>query len=572
MFYTGNTLWFVVRMCCILHYMQDTDASTAIRQRSIAIGSGKGGVGKSTTALNLALLIGRKKLRVGLIDLDPLSNIATILGLEDALSGANTIDLEDGSLRLEDCVQRVSAWLDLILPGPKVHASRQLRALLYRRFAQELIERYDLLLLDMPAGISREENLAFLPLVASLMVVVQPEPTSHVSAGGFIRAALEICPNLPIFFWHNRFRLEASDGFRPHRVIDNYNRYVEASLKIDNRMRKRCSDLAFIPQDSALNLLEGHISLLASLQYKIQGIVRYLLELLLPIVPKKGGLDSRLTTFVRFYVSRHPSIGDVATYRTELEGYLHDLRKSGVLAVDLVPEQRSLLNALLQRIADDSLFDLIDHTLRLLNNTFETSYDNAWSNAGNRRIIVLVEGHIVRLLKSLASRDLDVDRDVGNAAAVLLFYFAMHRLLQAPDVVRLFQRYIPVKIDADGRRTRDRGRQIRYVIEGDAETHRRFVQLVGSLFPRLLTQLIELAGTYSLRGVLLRQGHSSDSAGKPVRLHREAYLKLLTTVIHDCVNSGLGVLMAIGMTPAYRAMRRGADELLQRMRLQDPPQ
>ena len=52
--------------------------------RSIAVGSGKGGVGKTITACNLAIFYARKDLRVGLVDLDPLSDVASLLDLYES--------------------------------------------------------------------------------------------------------------------------------------------------------------------------------------------------------------------------------------------------------------------------------------------------------------------------------------------------------------------------------------------------------------------------------------------------------------------------------------------------------
>jgi len=63
------------------------DALRRVISRSIAIGSGKGGVGKTITACNLASFYARKGLRVGLVDLDPLSDVASLLDLPEPSDG-----------------------------------------------------------------------------------------------------------------------------------------------------------------------------------------------------------------------------------------------------------------------------------------------------------------------------------------------------------------------------------------------------------------------------------------------------------------------------------------------------
>src|SRR5207245_5818079 len=49
----------------------------------VAIATQKGGVGKTTTAVNLGVALAEKKLRVLLIDLDPQANATSALGMHE---------------------------------------------------------------------------------------------------------------------------------------------------------------------------------------------------------------------------------------------------------------------------------------------------------------------------------------------------------------------------------------------------------------------------------------------------------------------------------------------------------
>src|SRR5271157_5282703 len=60
------------------------DSLRRVIARSIAVSSGKGGVGKTITACNLAIYYARKGLRVGLVDLDPLSDVASLLDIYES--------------------------------------------------------------------------------------------------------------------------------------------------------------------------------------------------------------------------------------------------------------------------------------------------------------------------------------------------------------------------------------------------------------------------------------------------------------------------------------------------------
>lgn len=149
--------------------------------RIISIVNQKGGVGKTTTAVNLATAMAAIGKRVLMIDADPQGNASTGLGFSRSNRGAGCYELMFDGLSIEDVVQQT------IIPGLSVITSSadlagaeiQLVALERREYRmKEAIERsaknYDLVLVDCPPSL----NLITLnALVAShsLLVPLQVE-------------------------------------------------------------------------------------------------------------------------------------------------------------------------------------------------------------------------------------------------------------------------------------------------------------------------------------------------------------------------------------------------------------
>ncbi|MFW6261917.1 MAG: hypothetical protein ACOC6J_10090, partial [Spirochaetota bacterium] len=183
---------------------------------------------------------------------------------------------------------------------------------------------------DMPAGIGRDENLAFLPYVGLLIVVTNPEPTSHVSAGGYIRVALEIRPDLPVAFWHNRYREILPGGFHPTDVIGNYNRYVDDELRIIPESAARFAHAAIIPDDPSLNLLQQTLSFEAHVLRKVLDAAQMLHKSVIASIQAAGVIGAETANELRFYLSRHSGTLTPDELSDDAAGHLRSSSDSAV--------------------------------------------------------------------------------------------------------------------------------------------------------------------------------------------------------------------------------------------------
>ena len=215
--------------------------------RVITVTSGKGGVGKSNTAINLAVQFRKMGQKVIILDADfGLANIEIMFG---AIPKYSLYDLIYKGMSMSDIITWGPAEVGFISGGSGIvgmsDLSRDYLTYIIKNLAQ-LDAMADIIIIDTGAGIS-DAVLEFLVASGEILLVTTPEPTSITDAYSLLKALNR----------HPRFSNEHSQI----KVVSNRVSSEQEGKTLFNKLNAVVSKylsltlefLGSVPQDQALS-------------------------------------------------------------------------------------------------------------------------------------------------------------------------------------------------------------------------------------------------------------------------------------------------------------------------------
>lgn len=217
------------------------DTVKIIKPRIITVTSGKGGVGKSNTAVNLSITLQRLGKKVMLFDAD------IGLGNDDILMGYipkyNIFDIIYNNKSIDEILITGPYGVKLLSGGSGLAKMDELTEYERSRILQELecVKDLDFIIMDTGAGINRSV-LGFVAICEELIIITTPEPTSITDAYSLLKVV-------------DYFKIKTSAKVIVNRVKDEkegemiYKRFEKA---VNSFLEININYLGFIHEDKKI--------------------------------------------------------------------------------------------------------------------------------------------------------------------------------------------------------------------------------------------------------------------------------------------------------------------------------
>lgn len=215
--------------------------------RVIAVTSGKGGVGKSNTAINLAIQFRRMEKRVIILDADfGLANIEIMFG---AVPKYNLYDLIYQGKSIRDIITWGPMDVGFISGGSGIAGMSNLNRDYLNYIIQNLSELdtlTDMIIVDTGAGIS-DAVLEFLVSSGEILLITTPEPTSITDSYSLLKALNR----------HSRFKTDNTQvkviANRVENDEDGTDLFLKLNAVVTKYLKIPITFLGSVPRDEQLS-------------------------------------------------------------------------------------------------------------------------------------------------------------------------------------------------------------------------------------------------------------------------------------------------------------------------------